>query len=231
MEKLAAMFLFIKRNSMIKGIWIFGFALLLAACNNNADNNETADSTAVSEKHQEIESVDMQESFPGLFAYLKKQDSSLALEKFTPSEVGNFSSLSAASLDEDLKEFVPYFIYNGDRSLAIDLYSYNHLQRKKEGKVALEMASPDSEVALINFDKKTRQRILFTGPSVLLLDARWTAPKEMLLAGAERIDDETIKPLLWQINLADSSMVSFSYTDTLHAKVYDYVEEKFKERD
>ena len=214
---------------MKKSIWILAFALLVMACNNSADNKTSAD-TAADLNEEEIESVDLQASFPDLFAYLKKQDTSLNLEKFSPAEASIISGLAPAPLDEDdAKNFKPYFIYNPDSSLAIDLYSYNHFPREKEGKTVLEMAGPDSEVALVDFDKKTRQRLMFTGPSLSVLDARWTSPKEILLAGAEQINDQTIKPMLWKINLVDSSMISFDYSDTLNAKLYDYVEEKFKE--
>lgn len=212
---------------MVKRVWIFGLVLFLMACNNNAESTVSADSVQENVPEQ-IKTVDMQESFPGLFSFLKKQDSSLTLEKFTPAEASTISSLAAMPIDDNLKKFTAYFIYNPDSSLAIDLYSYNHFQKEKQGITVLEMAGPDSEVALVDFNKKTRQRILFTGPAISLLDAKWTAAKEILLAGAEQIDDEKIKPLLWRINLADSHMVSFSYHDTLQAKVYNYVEEKFK---
>src|SRR5690349_11176495 len=138
MAKPVAMFLFIKRNSMKKSTWVMVFALLVMACNNNADDKATTDSTTIASE-EEVGAMDLQESFPSLFTYLKNQDSSLSTEKFSPAEASIISGLAPAPLDaENAKEFHPYFFYNRDSSLAIDLYSYNHFPREKEGKRVLE---------------------------------------------------------------------------------------------
>lgn len=215
---------------MKKQVWMIGFVLLLMACNNSADNTSSNDTVQSNEQEEMEEATHLQESFPDLYAYLKKQDTSLDIDKFNDGGIAALTDLAAVPVDEKIKSFSPYFIYNADSSLAIDLYSYNYMQRQKEGKNVLQMAGPDSEVGLINFKNNTRQRVFFSGPSVLILDAKWTSPEEILIAGAEEVGNEKIKPILWKIDLSDSTQHSFSYSDTLSAKVYTYTDEKLQER-
>lgn len=216
---------------MKKPVWMIGFVLLLMACNNSADNTVSNDTLQNNEQEEIEEATHLQESFPDLYAYLKKQDTSLDIDKFNDGGIAAVTDLAAVPVDEKTKSFSPYFICNADSSLAIDLYSYNYMQRQKEGKNVLQMAGPDSEVGLINFKNNTRQRVFFSGPSVLVLDAKWTGPEAILIAGAEEIGNEKIKPILWKIDLSDSTQHSFSYGDTLSAKVYTYTEEKLQERE
>lgn len=232
MARLAAMFLSTKRNKMKKLTLAIGFVFLLAACNNSADNSSTIDTVQTDSEQEEMEeATHLQESFPDLYAFLKKQDTSLDVAKFDDAGVDSLHTLPAVAIDEKIKTFSPYFIYNADQSLAIDLYSYNYIQREKEGKRSLEMAGPDSELGLINTKNNTRQRIFFSGPSIMLLEAKWMGAEELLLAGAEDLGEDKVRPMLWKINLADSTQHTYTYKDTVNAKTYDYTQEKLKEED
>lgn len=213
--------------------WIIAGIFFLGSCTNNAENNTVNENPVVpvSEAVEEGKNLDLQQSFPSLVQHLQKQDSSFSTTKFTEGESSPITDVQPQTMEESLKAFAPYFIYNKDSSLAIDLYSYNYILRKKEGQKTLEAAGPDTEVAIIDFKKNTRQRVLFAGPSTIILDAAWTSADELMITGAETIEDEKIKPLLWKINLAQKNKQLFSYPDTVKAAAYSYVEEKLDYRE
>ena len=200
---------------------------LLAACN----NAENAITNASKEDTTEEEVVDnglaeVKQSFPQLFQYLRKQDSTFSEDSFLLAGENKVETVPPAPIDSaKLKPFQKYLIYNSDSSLALDLYSYNYIATTRNGQNRLEEAGPDSEAAVLDLKKGTRRRVFFGGPSQTLWDAKWTKPDELLLIGAESHEDKVI-PTIWQVNLKDTSMQVFAYQGEVKADMSSYTAQK-----
>jgi len=199
--------------------------LLLIACNNAAENNAETDDTLQTEEVAE-ESSEIQEirnSFPQLFSFYESRDSSFSPNGFEIAQSDTMNLLPAREINEnDLKPYYPYFIYNGDSTKAIDLYSYNIMLTEKGGKTIVEAGGPDTEIAIVDFLNKTRQRIFFAGPSFVIHDGSWLNNETVLLAGGEILEGEKTKPMILKINLSTKSRQYFNYPDTLSVNANTY---------
>jgi hypothetical protein len=132
-------------------------------------------------------------------------------------------------LSEALKSYYPLFIYNADSSYAIDLYSYNVILQKRNGKIIADQAGPDTEVALVDLKNKTRKRIYFGGSSSAVLDAKWINNEELFLLTGEIIDASKFQPQVLLYKLSDSSAREFVYTDTLRVSIKDYTDRRLQD--
>ena len=198
--------------------------MLLGSCSNEANkpDNETKEPA---EQATEIrkEASELQHAFPQFFSFLAQQDPSFSTSRFQQSVSTPIDSVQAFPLDKkQLQPFSGYLIYNSDSTLAIDLYSYNYLPVKRKGKTELEQGGPDTEVGLINVKNNTRQRIFFSGPGTSVQQAKWENGNTVFLAGVEEAGPDSIKPVLWKINLDEKTMDVYQYSDTLHANVSNY---------
>ncbi|HVW99642.1 MAG TPA: hypothetical protein VHA52_04250 [Candidatus Babeliaceae bacterium] len=156
-----------------------------------------------------------------------QQDSSFSASRF--SEATTDTAVNRAlPLTASLKSFYPYFIYNPDSSYAIDLYSYNILFVKRKGKTVAEQGEPDTEVALIDFNRKTRKRIYFGGTSSAVLDAKWISKYRVLLLTGEVIGRTKFQPELLKYSVGDSTIQDFVYPDTLQLNISDYEDKRLK---
>lgn len=215
-------------NTLKAGFLIFAMFILLS-CSDAGTEEQKKDDADVSEIEtvETAEAPNLQTAFPQVFRYLSSQDTSFDAANFTPAEeaVMDSGAISAVN-EEELKPYLPYLVYNKDRSLAVDLYSYNVILDNRNGKTVAEAAGPDTEAALIDFKNKTRKRLLFGGPSMAVLDAQWLGDGTILIAGAEIINDEQLKPILWKIEPSANKTETFYYTDTLTAQLRDYKDER-----
>lgn len=170
-----------------------------------------------------------EEAFPQYLRALESQDSTFSLDSFAvqepaPSDVDS----NAYPLDpERLLPFESLFIYNDDSTRAIDLFSYNYVPTTRAGQRYMAAGEPDTEVALINYQDKTRIRLLFLGPSYAALDARWLSNNQVAIAGAELIGDDKIKPIIWKLTLPNHEVETEFYTDTVHANIPAIREQRF----
>jgi len=143
--------------------------LFIAACTNSNDTTHPETGT-VSEPMMEEEgngSLQADDLFPQLAQYLEAQDTSFRSGSYVLRE----STIDTASPDivhpldtAVLNRYKDLLIYNDDRSKAIDLFSYGTVLIKKGDSTVLEGGEPDTEVAVIDFQKGTRRRIFFSGP-------------------------------------------------------------------
>lgn len=154
--------------------------------------------------------------FPEVFHWLQQNDSSFRPHKFFIQEEGERDVGTKTSIkDTELEALMPLLIFNADSSLAIDILSYNFIVEEKDGTLHAEGAGPDTEAALIDVKNKTRERLLFLGPSFMLVSARWLNKNEVVLAGSEVMEERKGKPFLWKISLREKEMETLAYPDTL----------------
>jgi len=168
---------------------------------------------------------------PELFEYFSQHDSSFASSAFDAGAKTPLPDQAAEPVDKEFTKYHSLLMFNSDSSKAIDLYSYNFIFQKKDNRDVLTEAGPDMEIALYDVNDRTRRRLLFTGPSVPLLDAKWISDKDILIGGAEEINEDQIKPLLWQISLTDGSQQLLVYRDTLKGNVRQYLSGKLKAKE
>ena len=216
----------------MKKAWIVASSLLLmVACNNDNSSTEITATETDTLQQTEIapEVVHLQQSFPDLFAYMEGQDSTFEAQNFERGSEVKMEALPPITLEPgQIKPFESFLIYNSDSTKAIDLYSYNYIITRRNGEVNLEEAGPDTEVALIDVATNTRKRIFFSGPSIVVLEARWNGNNEIVMAGAEQVDNQKIKPLVWQYNLTDSLMQTFTYDEAIAANMKGFKDQKIK---
>lgn len=212
-------------KKFIPFILVFG----LLACNNNS-SSETENKEAVEEVEEPYADPVKQEissAFPAAYRFFSIQDSSFNAYKFE-----QMSSDTANSPDLKLLEtsnsYSPLFIYNADSSYAIDLYSYNVVLHKRNGKTVANHAGPDTEVAVIDLKNKTRKRIYFGGSSSAVLDAKWINNDELFLLTGEIINQSQFQPLLLQYKVTDNSTNKFVYSDTLQLNTADYPDKRLE---
>lgn len=213
---------------MIRKLIPFIFCAVLVACNNNASKNQQNEDTVdVEETYVEPVPQEIVSAFPAAYQFFSERDSSFSASKFSEATTDTAVN-NALPLSESLKPFYPYFIYNPDSSYAVDLYSYNILFVKRNGKVVAETSGPDTEVALVDFNKKKRKRIYFGGTSSAVLDAKWISKDQVLLLTGEVIDRATFQPELLKYNVGDSTINDFVYPDTLQLNISDYEDKRLK---
>jgi hypothetical protein len=207
---------------MKKLLFLLGFALFLAACNNSNDNTADADTTAAQggeEPEVDAETALLQNNLPQLFAYLRNSDSSFLAEQFDMTGTRALdTSVTTPVTEKQMEMFRTCLVFSPDSSQAIDLFSYNYvLVPGRDGSIRAEQGGPDSEAALIDFKSGIRKRIYFSGPSSALLDARWLPDGTFLLAGGEVFSRGRLLPFIWKVDPRSNHIDVYSYSDTLQA--------------
>lgn len=199
--------------------------VLLCSCNNNASTTANEEEQADTVEATEAIDVRLQQHFPRLFSYYQQQDTSFPAAGFEGGELERKDSLVATPIDTaQLRPFMPYLVYNSDSSKAIDFVSYNYVLVNKKGQSKLEQGGPDSEVALLDLRKHTRQRILYMGSSATILNSGWDG-NEVLIAGAEDLGEEKVKPTFWIYNTETGAMEIYNYARPLKADIKNYAEQ------
>lgn len=201
----------------------------VTACGNSSDEETPPATNQELNRENETEAAAMAVlPFPELFANLEQRDTAFFAEAF-----GDFSAPSALDTlgalpykEKEGSKFRRFIIYNGDSTRAIDPYSYNHLLVERGGREKLVSGGPDTEVGMIDFTKRTRQRLLYFGPSYILMDARWKGRDTVLLAISEAIANDRVSPEIWEVDLARMTKRVRHYPDTLTFNAESYRKEK-----
>ncbi len=199
---------------------------LLFACGNDADTSEETSIEMVEPEVEENQNTTFAPLAP-LFSFFQSADPSFAPQNFPDfSAAGVMDTLAAAPIEKKmLAPFIPYLIYNNDSSLAIDPYSNNYLLKTSGSATKLVNGSPDTEVALVNFKTNRRQRVLYFGPSYMLIDAKWKGDSTVLFAFTELIGTDKISPEIWEVDVKTMTKKVSRYPDTLTINIQAYKEE------
>lgn len=215
---------------MIKYLIPLSLVLLLAACNSNnsaSKNQQAEDSTEVEEPYTDPVKQEISMAFPDAYRFFSARDSSFNPNRFEEASTDT-ANAPALKLSDALKNYYPLFIYSPDSSYAIDLYSYNVLLVKRNGKTVAETGDPDTEVALIDLKNKTRKRIYFGGSSSAVINARWINNQQFFLLTGEIISDSKFHPELLKYTVTDHTVNDFVYSDTLNLRISDYPDKRLE---
>jgi hypothetical protein len=198
-------------------------AIFLVSCSNNA--SPVAEETEDTVETTENMNVRLQEHFPKLFAFYQQQDTSFPKAGFEGGELERKDSLVSTTIEtSQIHPYRPYLVFNHDSTKAIDFVSYNYVLVKKNSQATLQQGGPDAEVAILDFKNNSRKRILFMGSSGTILNSDWDG-KEVLIAGAEDLGDDKVKPTFWIYNTETGAMEIYNYNAPLKADIKNYTEQ------
>jgi len=202
---------------------ILGSVLLVAlfgSCNNSAEtpakpvDSMPVEVEVINPNQQEVDRA--AQLYQPLFTFFQASDSTFDVRKFNLSIVDSLTVMRQPLDEAAIKPYLPYLIFNADSTKAIDLHSYNTILVERNGKTVSEAAGPDTEIALIDFKSKTRQRLLFAGPSFVVHDGSWVNEEIVSVAGGELVSSELFKPEIWFFDLRANTMKVLGYNDTLN---------------
>jgi hypothetical protein len=204
----------------------------LFACTDSADTGTNHKEEVTTDAAEGQGELDWKENaFPEYLRALESQDTSFTLDSFAAEEGPAPASNDTKAYPMEGERLIPFqslFVYNGDSTRAIDLFSYNYMANTRNGQSVMVPGEPDTEVALLDYKDKTRKRLLFLGPSYAAIDAQWLSNTEVAIAGAEIVGEELIKPIIWKITLPGGQVETEFYTDTVHANLPAIREQRFK---
>lgn len=198
----------------------FFFILILVSCTNTdrSNNNETT------ETNEETQPVSIAKKFPELVSFLKLQDSDFSPARFERQEIeGRRDTVQDLPIDTaGIKPYLPFLIYNSDRSMAIDAVSYNYVVKKKKDSLILLEGGPDVEIGLLDFRNNSRKQLFFSGTVASFLEAKWDGPDTVLFAIALEAATDSIRPVIWEYNTKTRTRAVYQYPGAIHASPEKY---------
>ncbi len=201
----------------MKQFLVFGLlALLVIACGDEETPAAAASEEGTTEPSRSALLAPLQK-----LSALRNANSTFSAELFSDFfPAGAIDTAAASPFDKAyFQQYAAYLVYNEDSSRALDAYSYSHFFLPGNEKRELKSGSPETELALLDFNKGTRQRVSFFGPSYTLLDAGWKDGNTILVAVGEIIGDNKIHPELWELNLQEFTKKISAYPDTLRYRM------------
>ncbi len=201
--------------------WIIVFiAIFLISCTENDATQNTPKNEAGSSLITEETGTDNWKlnSFKELYDFYRIYDSSFTPDSLVLVQQSTFEDYQAETIDVNkLQPFRKLISYNTDSTFGVDLFFYNYLPRKIGERIYVEAGEPDMEASLIDVKKKQKKRLLFLGPSYILFEAQWLNRNEIVIAGAEIISENKIKPLLWKINPEERMAEMYNYSGAIES--------------
>lgn len=223
-------------------------AFCFAACHSNDEQAQQQESQSTIDSINTEDATDLQKDaqnvidqrLPQWLAYKKQQNDSFSVSNFEFVAEDTLSLMPGEKVDSTakgknwqqyLQKYSPYLSFSPDSSYAIDLFSYNILLEKdSHGDLKALTGDPDMQASLVNLKDKTRQRLLFVGPSSGFDDAVWTSPKTLYIVGKTKQDnDSTQIPVIWEYHLDNKVLRTYQYSEPIELKDDDYLDKvKFK---
>ena len=198
---------------------LFSLALIAAACGHRREGGTEGEGPRTSPTaYAEGDTLDAVEA-PTLYAWLahyRRTDTAFRRNAFLASGINlRIDSLEACPYPDTgtLQLLAPVLAWSPDSSLAIDIWSYDHLiRRDAKNRTLLEGGGPDQMVKLLDRRSATARQLLFNGPSQVVETADWVSDKAFVL-GLLTIDETTGEaiPDIVLIHLADSVFTNFRY--------------------
>lgn len=206
---------------LIKAITPLLLVFFMIGCaDSDSDDNNKGNSTA-NEYEEALPQVE--EVFPELYRSIASADSSFATENFD----GGQTDTKTDSADEHISnqtivKFMPYLIFNADSTYAIDLIMNNYVPVEKGDSIVLAEGGPDFEVGLINLRENTRKQLLFFGTMGVVMDASWADKNTVMIAGANEVQNDSIKPVIWKYEIPSRAWSVFTYDKMIPFNAADY---------
>lgn len=191
---------------------VFSLTILLFSC---SDKKEKESTTALPEnkENQVIQKKTEPENIAldSWLSYYRKTNPDFEVEKFTfsgKSEISYYPSNVKVLNEKGFNEiYKPFFVFNESKTQYLDFDSY-HWNIAADGRASFEA---DQEVALVDYQNKTAQRIAFFGPSYNVEEAYWKGDSVAVLLGNsyEKV------PFIMTYNFKKKTVENLQYPDTL----------------
>jgi hypothetical protein len=194
-------------------------ALALASCHHTREKQAASsgeDTAAVAPVVSEKAEIQSWFQNPGLLSWsrkMKRKDSAFSVSGFSSSGIDPVEAQPALPYSiREWQTFSAYFVYAPGRDLAIDMYSYGSMPPKNEGDTIMEGGEPDSEISLVDVRARKKRRLLFAGPGTVFEKAAWLSDSVVIITGESDANrDNLMRPVLWKVDLADSSVSTYEY--------------------
>ena len=107
--------------------------------------------------------------------------------------------------------------YSPDKKYLLDLDTYAVPVNEENGR--RNVRGPDTEVSLIDEQKKEKTRLLFVGPAASIEDGGWIDNNNIVLLGMEeRKNDGMNVPVIWKYHLPTKSFYLYEYPEQIRFK-------------
>lgn len=117
--------------------------------------------------------------------------------------------------------------YSPDGKQALDLFSYNLILEENELGEMVYGKEADTEVLLLNPEKKISRRLLFVGPSVQVEDGFWLNNHELIIVGQyHEYEASDYLPVYWKVNITRNTIEYHEYNSAKAGLVPDYLDKK-----
>lgn len=142
----------------------------------------------------------------------------------------SFHSLrTPGSIDsiENFRLYAPFFLYNEDSSLAINLFP-NLVFKESDGKTyCIGSWEPEESYDLVNFRTKTSEQIYSAGTPTFFDDGIWLTKTTAAIVGVDRLypDERYYRPFIMIVDVADSIVTQYSALDSILYPGGSYVRE------
>lgn len=110
--------------------------------------------------------------------------------------------------------FGPILAYSPDSSLALDIWSYNHIVTLRKGEPpVIEGGGPEQQVSLLDLRTGLRRQVLYNGSAQVVETADWLSD-DVFVLGMMNINESTgvWSPDILLFSMKDSVCTNFRYT-------------------
>jgi hypothetical protein len=189
-------------------ILILGCFLVNCKQHNNAAYDKSARDSVNVIKRAKIEDSTLIHSREVTY-WINNNFKSSGNKRFTLKDFSSNDSLPVEVFVADsvfLDNYRSVLRWSPDSAYILDVGSYGSvLVRDATGNYGLEAGEPDTEVALLDLQNKTRKRLLMAGPSSTIVDGKWINNDVLLITGTFNKNGSGDRDtLLWLINVKEN---------------------------
>ena len=191
---------------------VFSLIILLFSCSDKQEKEPTSAMPEKTKNHvTEKKSEPQNTVLNSWLSHYRKTNPDFEVEKFTvsgKSEITYYPSNMRVLNEKGFNEiYKPFLVFNESKTHYLDFDSYQWAIAA-DGRASFEA---DQEVALVDYQNKTAQRIAFFGPSYNVEDAYWEGDSVAVLLGNsyEKV------PFIMKYNFKKKTVESLQYSDTL----------------
>ena len=197
--------------NIFKALIPIAFLFFLAGCSDASDSTSKEENNEDSVLHEEaLPQVEV--VFPEMFRHFTMADSSFSSESFEGGQTDiRTDSADQQITNETIARYLPFLIFNPDSTYAIDLVTRNYVHDQRNDRTILAEGEPDFEVGLIDLRNNKRKQLLFFGTMGTVLDAGWHDNSTVMIAGANEVLADSIRPVIWKYEIPSKAWYVYTY--------------------